>query len=69
VNDLTRTVGAVVTYLQQLAADNPEAAEAIRARFDKGSKDTTDYAKLPAQVGRPPSVAGPAVYHATRKTG
>jgi hypothetical protein len=25
----------VVTYLQQLAADNPEAAEAIRARFDK----------------------------------
>ncbi|OJZ74663.1 acyl carrier protein [Mycobacterium paraffinicum] len=30
-----RTVGDVVTYLQQLAEDNPEAAEAIRAQFDK----------------------------------
>jgi acyl carrier protein len=30
-----RTVGDVVTYLQQLATDNPEAAEAIRAQFDK----------------------------------
>ena len=29
-----RTVGDVVTYLQQLAADNPEAAAAIRAQFD-----------------------------------
>jgi acyl carrier protein len=29
-----RTVGDVVTYLQQLAASNPEAAEAIRAQFD-----------------------------------
>lgn len=29
-----RTVGDVVTYLQQLAAANPEAAEAIRAQFD-----------------------------------
>jgi acyl carrier protein len=30
-----RTVGDVVGYLQQLATDNPEAAEAIRAQFDK----------------------------------
>lgn len=30
-----RTVGDVATYLQQLAEDNPEAAEAIRAQFDK----------------------------------
>lgn len=30
-----RTIGDVVAYLQQLAADNPEAAEAIRAQFDK----------------------------------
>ncbi|BBY58497.1 meromycolate extension acyl carrier protein AcpM [Mycolicibacterium sarraceniae] len=30
-----RTVGDVVAYLQQLAEDNPEAAEAIRAQFDK----------------------------------
>ncbi|BBY63442.1 meromycolate extension acyl carrier protein AcpM [Mycolicibacterium helvum] len=30
-----RTVGDVVAYLQQLAADNPEAAEAIRAQFGK----------------------------------
>jgi acyl carrier protein len=30
-----RTVGDVVTYLQQLEAENPEAAEAIRAQFDK----------------------------------
>lgn len=29
-----RTVGDVVAYLKQLAADNPEAAEAIRAQFD-----------------------------------
>ena len=29
-----RTVGDVVAYLQQLAADNPEAAEAIRTQFD-----------------------------------
>lgn len=29
-----RTVGDVVTYLQQLEAANPEAAEAIRAQFD-----------------------------------
>jgi acyl carrier protein len=29
-----RTVGDVVTYLQQFAASNPEAAEAIRAQFD-----------------------------------
>lgn len=29
-----RTVGDVVAYLQQLAADNPEAAEAIRCQFD-----------------------------------
>jgi acyl carrier protein len=29
-----RTVGDVVGYLQQLATDNPEAAEAIRAQFD-----------------------------------
>ncbi|WP_067969015.1 meromycolate extension acyl carrier protein AcpM [Mycolicibacter icosiumassiliensis] len=27
-----RTVGDVVAYLQQLAADNPEAVEAIRAQ-------------------------------------
>jgi acyl carrier protein len=31
-----RTVGDVVAYLQQLASDNPEAAEAIRAQFEKG---------------------------------
>jgi acyl carrier protein len=30
-----RTVGDVVAYLLQLATDNPEAAEAIRAQFDK----------------------------------
>lgn len=36
-----RTVGDVVTYLQQLAEDNPEAVEAIRARFDKESNDTS----------------------------
>lgn len=30
-----RTVGDVVTYLQQLEAANPEAAEAIRAQFEK----------------------------------
>ena len=35
-----RTVGDVVAYLQQLAADNPEAAEAIRAQFDKRGDDT-----------------------------
>lgn len=29
-----RTVGDVVAYLQRLAADNPEAAEAIRAQFE-----------------------------------
>ncbi|KAA0114398.1 meromycolate extension acyl carrier protein AcpM [Mycolicibacterium sp. P9-22] len=29
-----RTVGHVVDYLQQLAADNPEAAAAIRAQFE-----------------------------------
>ncbi|ORA35906.1 meromycolate extension acyl carrier protein AcpM [Mycobacterium aquaticum] len=28
------TVGDVVAYLQQLAADNPEAAQAIRAQFE-----------------------------------
>ncbi|WP_123025332.1 meromycolate extension acyl carrier protein AcpM [Mycolicibacterium stellerae] len=30
-----RTVGDVVAYLQRLAEANPEAAEAIRAQFDK----------------------------------
>jgi acyl carrier protein len=30
-----RTVGDVVAYLEQLAAENPEAVEAIRARFDQ----------------------------------
>jgi acyl carrier protein len=30
-----RTVGDVVAYLQQLAEENPEAVEAIRAQFDK----------------------------------
>lgn len=30
-----RTVGDVVAYLQQLAEENPEAVEAIRAEFDK----------------------------------
>ncbi|MEZ0053687.1 acyl carrier protein [Mycobacterium sp. MAA66] len=30
-----RTVGDVVTYIQQLAEENPEAAEALRAQFSK----------------------------------
>lgn len=33
-----RTVGDVVAYLQQLAAENPEAAEALRVQFDNRSK-------------------------------
>jgi acyl carrier protein len=35
-----RTVGDVVAYLQQLAADNPDAAEAIRAQFDNRGEGT-----------------------------
>jgi acyl carrier protein len=37
-----RTVGDVVTYLQQLAASNPEAAEAIRAQFDNRAERRKD---------------------------
>jgi acyl carrier protein len=37
-----RTVGDVVNYIQKLEEENPEAAQALRAKFDTDSKQEAD---------------------------
>ena len=37
-----RTVGDVVNYIQKLEEENPEAAQALRAKFDTDAKQEAD---------------------------